>query len=518
MRDIYLLGIDGGTESIRVGLFDPTGRPVAIASEPYPLFHPRPGWAEQQPEDWWAALASATRRALATGNVPADAIAGISLDCTSCTVVAADREGHPLRPAILWMDVRAAEQARRIAATQDPALKYCGFATVSAEWLPCKALWLKEHEPETYSRAERICEYTDWLVHRLTGEWTASINTASIRAFYDRKQGGWPRMLYDAVGLDDLLEKLPPRVLDMGVVVGSLRREAAAELGLRPGIPVAEGGADAFVAMIGLGVLEPGRMALITGSSHLLLGQVDRPFYGPGFFGAYTDAVLPGQYTIEAGQTSTGSVVKWYREQFAASLAEQAACTGTSTYEALDAQAAAIPPGAEGLIVLEYWQGNRTPYVDPHARGAIWGMSLKHTAAHIYRAIIEGICYGTEHILRVFHNYGYQPQELVVCGGPTRSRLWLQIHADVSGLPLSIPRVTDAALLGSAMLAAVGAGVHPNIGIAAREMVAISERIEPDLARYDLYRFFVDKYITTYERLKDLMHEMTAHIAALPTA
>lgn len=508
---MFVLGVDFGTEGVRVGIFTPEGAPVAFAAEPYPTSYPRVGWAEQHPDDWWGAFVKATRRALQESGVPPASIAAIGADCTSCTVVVMDERFRPLRPAIIWMDVRAAEQAGRIAASGHPMLKYNGFGNVSAEWMPCKMLWLKEHEPPTYAQARHVGEFIDWFTHRLTGEWTASINNVSIRWYYDRREGGWSSSFYEAIGLGDLIARFPQRVLDMGQVAGRLLPSVAEALGLPAGIPVAQGGADAFVAMFGLNVTSPGKMAFIMGSSHLMLGQSRHPFHAKGLFGAYTDAVLPGQYTIEGGQISTGSIVRWFRDHFCAAEAEIAQQRGVSTYDVLNENAARVPLGSEGLIVLDYFQGNRTPYVDSMARGLILGLSLKHTNAHIFRAIIEGIAYGSEHIFRVFRENGYEVDEIVAAGGPTRSRLWMQIHADVSGVPITLPRVTDATCLGSAVLAAVAGGLYPDVVTAAGAMVHVRERIEPDSERHQAYRFYADRYIETYPRVRDLIHEIVKH-------
>lgn len=509
------MGVDFGTESVRVVIFDADGAPIARAAEPYPTDHPQPGWAEQKTEDWWRSFVLATRRAIQESGVDPARIAAIGADCTSCTVVFMDEQFHPLRPAIIWMDVRAAEQAQRIARSGHPMLRYNGFGNVSAEWLPCKALWVKENEPDTYRRAARVGEFIDWLTYRLTGEWTASINNTSIRWYYDRHEGGWSASFYRAIGLGDLIERFPQRVLDMGRIAGALRPEAAAELGLPAGIPVAEGGADAFVAMIGLNVVSPGKLAFITGSSHLMLGQTAQPFHTQGIFGAYTDAVLPGQYTVEGGQVSTGSVVKWFKDNFCAAEAARAQQRGVDTYTLLNEMAAAVPPGSEGLIALDYFQGNRTPYVDSLARGVFWGLSLKHTTAHLFRAILEGIAYGSEHIFRVFRNSGYTVKEIVAAGGPTRSRLWMQIHADVSGVPITLSQTPDAPALGSAILAAVAAGLYSDVVTAAGQMSRIAGRIEPNPERHAQYQFYVEQYIATYPRLQPLMHEMARHQHAL---
>lgn len=514
MTDGYVLGIDGGTEGVRAGIFDLTGNPIASAVEPYPVDQPRPGWAEQDPTDWWRALCGAVRAAVAATGDRADVILGISVAATSCTVVATDADGAPLRPAIIWMDVRAADEARRVAESGHPSLRYNGHGPVSAEWLPCKALWLKRHEPAAYHAAAHFCEFEDWLIHRLTGEWTASVNNASIRWYYDRDFGGLPISLYDDVGLEDLPAKLPSRVLDLGAVAGRLTPCAAEELGLAAGLPVAEGGADAFVAMAGLDVLEPGRMALITGSSHLMLMQADTPVHGTGFFGAYTDAVLPGAYTLEGGQTSTGSVVRWFVDRFATQVADEAAARGVSRYDLLAERAAELSPGSDGLVVVSDWQGNRTPYVDPEARGVIWGLSLAHDVHHAFRAILEGICFGTENVLRVFRKHGIAVDDAVTCGGPCRSTFWMQMHADVSNIRITRTLVPEVVALGAAVLAAVGADAYPDVACASRAMVSTLDVIEPDLERHEQYRFYCDQSIATYGRMKDLMHAVVRRQAA----
>ncbi len=509
----YLMGVDFGTESVRVGLFTSDGAPVILCAESYPLHHPQPGWAEQLPDTWWAAFVKAARRAIQESAIDPRNVAAIGADCTSCTVVFMDEQFRPLRPAIIWMDVRAAEQAGRIAQSGHPMLRYNGFGNVSAEWMPCKALWVKENEPHVYQRAAHIGEFIDWLTHRLTGQWTASINNASIRWYYDRHEGGWSPSFYETIGLADLIERFPQRVLDMGQVAGALLPGPAAELGLPAGIPVAQGGADAYVAMFGLNVVSPGKLAFITGSSHLMLGQTDRPLHAQGIFGAFTDALLPGQYTLEGGQVSTGSVVKWFKDHFCEAEAALARARGVDTYTVLNEMAAQIPLGSEGLIVLDYFQGNRTPYVDSLARGIVWGLSLKHTTGHLFRAILEGIAYGSEHIFRTFRQHGYNVQEIVAAGGPTRSRLWMQIHADVSGVPIILTQSPDAPALGSAILAAVAAGLYPDPSTAAGQMVRVAARIEPDTQRHAAYQFYVDQYIATYPRLKELMHAMALHQA-----
>jgi len=498
----YFIGIDGGTESLRAGVFDARGNPLAFAATAYKTEFPRPSWAEQHPQDWWEALGRSVREAVHGAGVRPEEIAAISLDTTCCSVVALDRKGDPLRPALIWMDVRSAEQATRVAASGDAALRVNGYGPVSAEWMAPKALWLLENEPHTFSAAAYICEYQDYLNHKLTGRMVGSLNNTSIRWYYDRSRGGFQRSLYEKIGLGEVLQKFPQEVLAMGERIGPLTREAAEHLGLPQRTPVVQGGADAFVAMVGLGVVQPGRLALITGSSHLHLGLSEQPLHARGLWGSYPDAVVPGLHAVEGGQTSTGSVVAWLRRLL-----------GEPDYTSLNEKATALPPGAEGLVVLEHFQGNRTPHTDPDSRGVISGLTLKHGPEHLFRAVIEGVAYGTEDILATMRQAGYSPNEFVMGGGATRSELWMQIHADVSGIPIQLTRVSDAAALGSAILAAVGAGVYPTIREAAEHMVGLTRVVQPDRERHEAYKPLLSAYRATYQSLKDTLH-LQARLAA----
>ena len=514
----YLMGIDFGTGGVRVGVFDREGTPVVFHGVEWETRFPRSGWAEQDPEEWWSSLVEASNKALDEGGVSSEEIVGISIDATASTVLVMDENDRHMRPAIMWMDVRASEQADRISKTGDPALKYNGFGAVSAEWGLPKAMWLKEKEPEIYNNARHICDCADWLIHRLTGEWASSINIASSKFYYDRDAGGFPESLYTAVGIEDVLEKFPGDVLDLGVVVGGLRREVAEELGLKEGTPVAQGAIDAYAGALGLGVTEPGVMALITGSSHVMIGQTAEPIHGQGFWGSYTDAMIPGQYTVEAGQVSTGSVVAWFKNGFAADAVAEAKKRGVDSYDVLTEMAEKVPIGSDGLVVLDYFQGNRSPHTDPLARGVIWGLSLGHTPGHIFRAIIEGICFGTESIFRAMRGHGFEPRLNVVSGGPANSELWMQMHADVSNVPIGFTKVSEGPVLGSAMLAAVGAGIYPDIQTAAKNMVHTERTIEPDQGRHEEYMFYMDRYLETYPQMRESMQEMSRHEAGSKSA
>jgi ribulokinase len=492
----YVIGVDGGTESLRAFVFDLDGRALGSHATPYKTEFPEPSWAEQDPEDWWQALGASVKGALAKAGVAAQDALAMCVDTTCCSVVALDGEGGPLRPAMIWMDVRSAKQADKVAATKDPALRVngAGSGPVSAEWMIPKSLWIKENQPELFRRAERIGEYQDYLNFKLTGRWAGSLDNMAVRWHYQTDHGGLPVSLLKTLGLDELIAKWPAPVLASGEVIGPLTREAAEHLGLNPGTPVVQGGSDAFIGMIGLGVTEPGEMALITGSSHLHLGVAERAVHKPGVWGTYMDAVYPGKPIIEGGQTSTGSVIAWFKRHFAPE----------TSFDQLNEAAGALPAGSEGLLVLDHFQGNRTPYTDAASRGAITGLTLKHTPAHVFRGIIEAICLGTRLII---DNFGeaFSAKRIVLAGGATYSALWLQIHADTIGAPLELTEVADAPALGCAILGAYGAGRFRSIEEGCRAMVRRRAIVEPDQSRTALYeRDVYPRYAALYGALKSV--------------
>ena len=492
----FVVAVDGGTESLRASVFDLTGRCVAAVAEPYETRFAPGARAEQDPEDWWRAIGAATRRAVADAGISPDAVMALACATTCCTVVALDGNAKPLRPALLWMDVRAGAEADAVLATGDPALcvNGAGQGPVSAEWMIPKALWLKRHEPELFASARTVCEYQDFLTWRLTGRRVASLDNASVRWHYATTRGGWPTTLLAKLDLGELREKWPGEVLAPGAVIGPLTAAAAEHLGLPRSVQVAQGGADALIGMIGLGVARPGQLALITGSSHLQFAVGETEAHVPGLWGAYPDAVYPGRTILEGGQTSTGSIVAWLRRFLG----------GTADLDSLNRDAAALSPGADGLLVLDHFQGNRTPHTDPLSRGAIVGLTLAHTPAHVFRATLEGIGFGTRAILDRMAEAGVTAAEITVGGGATRSPLWLQIHADTARLPVVVPEVTEAPSLGSAVLAAHGAGAFATIDDGIAAMVRPGRRVDPDPERAARYAEIYRRYAALYPALKSI--------------
>ena len=502
-----VLAVDAGTGSIRVGIFDSKGKPLAFSVKDYTTIFPKPGWAEQNPDEWWSRLVEATHEALRISQVAVSDIVAVSVDGTSSTVVCLDKNLDYLRDALLWMDNRSSVQSRRIFDSRDPVLKR-SQAGVSAEWMIPKLLWLKENEPETFEKTKYFMEQADWITQKLTGDISVSINHITHRWYYNNREGGWPVDFYNSIGLENVTEKFPENILKLGDIAGKLTKTAAEALGLEPGIIVAEGGCDAYVGILGLNATKPGSAALIAGSSHVLMSVTDKNVNIKGLFGGHPDCVIPGLYVLEGGQVSSGSIVKWFKDHFAHTEIAKAKEQGVDPYDILTKKASQIPIGSEGLVVLDYWQGNRNPYTDYRVQGAIWGLTLKHKPEHIFRAILEGVAFGTENILRTLSENGLEVDSIYISGGTAKSDFWLKMHADVSNIPFHVTEVTEATVLGTAICAATGAGIYKDLVEASQNMVKVKGSIEPDQKNHEKYEFYFDKYKRTYFALRDLMYEM----------
>jgi len=528
-----VIGVDGGTESIRACCFDASNGKVVGKSfaVPYTTYHPNPGWAEQIPQDWYNNLGLAVRGALHSVDQSEidsnfddvkDAVIAICVDTTCCSVVALDKTFMPLRPALLWMDARSAPQTREIMekCKGDPALAVnCdGNGPISAEWMTPKALWIKQNEPKIWKKAATICEYQDFINYRLTGVMCASSCNAAARWHWDGEEciqddtnddidvvkayRGRPMSLYEKLGMLDLADKLPKKCLSMGSLVGTLTKDAAEHLDLNEGLPVAQGGPDAFVGMVGLGCIHPQQLCLITGSSHLHCVVTSQPSTASGTWGAYKGAPLPGINFAEGGQSSTGSIIRWAKALFGAQKLE---------YSVLDEEASLIEPGCDGLVALETFQGSRTPVTDPLARGALIGLTLSHSRSHIWRAMMEAVCFGTRACVDALEHAGHTCNEIIIAGGTTRSPLWLQMHADVTKKPVILCENIDAPLLGCAILASVGAGVHSSVEEAVNAMVRVSRRVEPDANTVDKYdNIYNNVYTKVSPAVQPIIHNISA--------
>jgi len=503
-----VIGIDIGTESLRTHVFDLNGKVLVSASFPLQTKSPKPNHFEQSADEWWFGLKQTLSECLMQKQVSAESVIGIGFTGTSCTVLPVDEQGKPLRPALLWMDTRAHLEAEKITNLHHPAIEQAS-GYVSAEWMLPKALWLKNNEPDLWKKTYKLLEGPDYLIWKLSGEWTASSASAVGKRCWVWSMGGWPVDLFEQIEIPEFVKKNPTHILFAADIAGVLSDERAGELGLPKGITMVNCGPDAYTATIGSNSFSTGDFCLITGSSNVHLAPLDKRVSLPGMWGPWHGLHQPDRWTIEGGQMSTGSMLRWFVKEFASDLKTD---PDVNVYELLNEQAESIAPGSNGLVLLDYWRGNRTPYNDPKATGVIWGLTLNHTRSHIYRALLEGVAYGTAHTISEFNKIGLGFKLITANGGATNSDLWMQIYADVSGIPVRTVEFSGATALGAAISCTVATGHFETLEDAAKQMVGIRNIFKPRSAYTTFYAEYFKQYIDTYPALKEKMHSISRYV------
>jgi xylulokinase len=474
-----LLGLDVGTSGVKAILVRGTGEVVASATSPLTMETPRPGWAEQDPEHWWSASAAAIQTVI--GQRPNERVQAVGISGQMHSSVFLDREGRVIRPALLWCDGRTTAQCeevtRRVGGeatlrewVRNPALE--GFT------LP-KILWLRACEPEAYKRLASVLLAKDFIRYRLTGELATEPSDASGTLIFDPVRLCWSDDLLAAV---DLPRSLLPNVGASAEVLGRVHRDASNATGLAVGTPVVGGGADNACGAAGVGVVRPGEAVASWGTSGTVLAPTAAPLVDPGLRAHTFCHVAPGIWYLMGVVLSAGGAFAWYREQLARELVD-----APDAGARLDAEAATVPPGAEGVTFLPYLQGERTPHRDASARGAFLGLSLAHTRAHLTRAVLEGVCFALRDSVSLLQSLGIAPAELLLTGGGARSAFVRQLQADVYGLPVATVNREEGPAYGAALLAAVGGGVFPDLATAVGATVARGPVETPDPDAHRLY-------------------------------
>jgi xylulokinase len=484
------LGVDVGTSGVKAILVSRSGEVVASATSPLTMSTPRPGWAEQDPVDWWdGALAAihGARRARPDAMVEAVGVSG-----QMHSSVFLDRAGEVIRPALLWCDGRTtaecAEITERVGGearlrdlTCNPALE--GFT------LP-KVLWLRKHEPQAFGRLATVLLPKDYIRYRLTGVLATDPSDASATLMYDTAHLRWSEEILAAVGLS---ASLVPPVGGSAEVLGGVTSDAAALTGLAEGTPVVGGGADNACGAAGVGVVAPGDAVSSWGTSGTVLAPMSAPKVDPRLRAHTFCHVVPDTWYMMGVVLTAGGAFGWYRDQFARELADPAEAAAR-----LDAEAASVERGAGGVTFLPYLQGERTPHRDASARGALLGLSLAHTRAHVTRAVLEGVCFALRDSLTILQELGLSPGELLLTGGGARSPFIRQLQAEVFGLPVCTVNREEGPAYGAALLAAVGAGAHGTIGDAIRATLTRGAPNRPDPEGHREYTEPYRRYRASY--------------------
>lgn len=491
----YFLGIDIGTFESKGVIVDAAGKVMATAARPHKLLVPRPGWAEHRPiRDWWGDFTYISKRMIAESRIDPGAIKAIGCSAIGPCMVPVDRAGEAICNAALYgIDNRAVaeidELTQQIGAER--ILDRCGNALTTQSVGP-KILWLRRNRPELFDKASKVVTSTTYLVQKLTGECVVDhYSAANFSPLYEIDQKGWSQQLSPNIIESDRL----PRIAWTTEIAGAVTIRAARATGLRAGTPVITGTIDAASEAISVGMAAPGDMMIMYGSSLFIIMlsgdriQDGRLWYAPWLF--------PGQHASMSGLSTSGTLTQWFREQFVADVPRDEA------FRLLTAEAMKSPPGANGLIVLPYFSGERTPIHDANAKGLIFGLNLTHQRGDLYRAAVEGIAYGTNHVLETYAEINASPKRLLAVGGGTRNPVWLQATSDVSGRHQTLRSVSQGASYGDAFLAAlaVGAVGRSDIG----RWNPTLKRIKPSKARKGAYNRRYRIFKELYLRNRDLM-------------
>jgi xylulokinase len=505
-----LLGIDLGTTGVKAALFGADdGQVITSAFFEYPLYHPQPGWAEQNPEDWWRATLSAIRACLESakpqGIMPAD-VRGVGLSGQMHGVVLLDEQSMVLRPCIIWADQRSDAQCRwmteRVGA--DKLIDYVSNPALPGFSAP-KALWVRDNEPEIFARARTLLLPKDYIRFLLTGVKAMEISDAAGTCLLDVRRGEWSREVLDAIGFDPSL--LPP-VVPADKICGTITAEVAQLTGLIEGTPVAGGGADNACGAVGNGVVRPGLALVSIGTSGVVLvhtgsPQVDRS--GPVPRVHTFNHVVPHAWYLMGVTQGAGLSLRWVRDNIGLPEMAMERWAAVDAYITLAKEAEHVAAGSDGLLFLPYLQGERTPHLDAYARGGWIGLTASHNRRHLVRSVLEGVAFSLKDCFAIIQEQGLALDQVRATGGGAKSPLWRQIIADVLGVELVTTNAGEGPAFGAALLAGVASGVYPSIQQACDATVRVIERTEPQQQNASVYAHMYDQYRALYPALKPIL-------------
>lgn len=492
-----VLGIDVGTGGTRAVLLDEEGKVVASAtSEHAPISAPKIGWAEQDPRDWWRATCAAIKECLQLARVSADEVGSVGLTGQMHGMVLLDAAGEVLHPAIIWCDQRTEAEGRAITEkvgarrlielTANPALT--NF-TLTKIW------WVQQHEPQIWSRVRTVLLPKDYARFRLTGARACDVADASGTLLFDVAHRRWSEPMAE---ISNINPEILPQIFESPEISGRISDEGARATGLRAGTPVVAGAGDQAAGAVGMGIVRPGAVSATIGTSGVVFAATAAPTMDPqGRIHTFCHAV-PGRWHVMGVTQAAGFSLRWFRDEICGAVNGNRV-----SYDELSAEAAKTNPGADGLLWLPYLMGERTPHLDPDARGALVGLTAQHTRGHVVRAILEGVAFSLRDTFTIFRELKLPVESIRLGGGGARGKLWRQIQADVYGMKVEILEAEEGAAYGAALLAGVGVGVWPSVERACEIAVKVAEVGEPDAARVALMNRRYEQYRALYPALKE---------------
>jgi xylulokinase len=496
----YLLGIDVSTTATKALLIDERGTVVAVVATEYPYETPHPLWSEQAASLFWNGTVQSIRGVLEKSRIDRGNIVAVGLTGQMHGATLLDAHGEPLRPCILWNDQRTKKQCEEITARvgKEKVLQLTGNPVLTGFTAP-KILWVRENEPEIYRRVAHILLPKDYARYKLTGEFFSDVSDSSGTSLFDIGKRTWSDDMLRAL---DIPRAWMPEVTESPIISAKISADAARATGLVEGTPVVGGGGDQAAGAVGTGIVRPGIVSATLGTSGVVFAQSDEYRIEPqGRLHAFCHAV-PGKWHLMGVMLSAAGSFRWYRDALGAHEKEIAEQTNRDVYDVLTQDATNAPAGCEGLLFLPYLTGERTPYPDPNARGAFIGLTVRHTKAHLTRAVLEGVSFGLRDSLELMRALGIPTTQVRASGGGARSKLWRQILADVFDAEIVTVNITEGAAYGAALLAGVGVGIYRDVESACDAVIKTTSSDQPSEAK-SIYAKYYPRYRALYPALKN---------------
>ena len=497
----YTIGIDVGTSGTKTVLFDSLGKKQASHTVEYPLYQPKNGWAEQNPADWKNAVFETVRTVMEKIGVDKNDVVGIGISGQMHGLVMLDKDDNVLRRSIIWCDQRTAKEVaemneklgekKLIEITANPAL---------TGWTASKILWVKNNEPDIYEKCRHILLPKDYLRLILTGEYATEVSDASGMQLLDVKNRCWSKEVCDTLGID---MSMLGKVYESCEVTGNLTKKMADELGLCEGTIVVGGAGDNAAAAVGTGVVEDGKAFTTIGTSGVVFAHTSNISIDPKGRVHTCCAAVPNSWHVMGVTQGAGLSLKWFRDNFCNAEKETAKLMGVDEYYLMDKQAETVPVGAERLLYLPYLMGERTPHLDPDARGVFFGLSAMHTKKHMLRAVMEGVSYSLRDCVEVFRQMNINVSDMMACGGGGSSPLWRSMLADLYNCPVKTVASKEGPALGVALLASVGAGIYQSVPEACKAVVKADKIQEPVAERVSEFEKYYQLYTEIYPAIKE---------------
>ncbi len=502
MREL-LLGVDIGTSACKVAVFDKLGCVIGSSVKAYPVYYPNPGWAEQDPDEWWEAVCKAIKEVLVTFDVQPDEIKGVGVDGQSWSAIPIDQSGKVLANTPIWLDTRANDICIRLNQSigTEQIFEVAGNS-LQPSYTTAKILWFKENTPNVYIKIHKILQSNSFIVYRLTGQFSQDISQGYGLHCFNMRTGTWDKAMCEKLGIPF---SFLPNIYPCHEVIGSVTSIAAIQSGLIEGTPVVAGALDAACGALGAGVLQVGETQEQGGQAGGMSICMDQYVADPRLILGFH--AVPGKWLLQGGTTGGGGVMRWLEKELGQYEREVSEKLGKSSLDQFNEIAAQVPVGSEGLIFLPYMSGERSPIWDPNAKGVFYGLDFSKTKAHMIRAAMEGVAFSLKHNLDISEEQGAVVEELLAMGGSANSLLWTQMKSDITGKPITVSSSDTATTLGAAILAGVGIGIYKSFEDAVECAVRTTRHHQPNMKNHQKYQINYEKYLELYKQLKETMQK-----------